>query len=193
MDPKKVRYSFPDGREYVGMVKDGHPDGIGTMTFPNGDTYEGLWAEGRMEGKGVYRFYDAGKDRFTSEYDGTFYSNVMEGQGKRVYPDKTVYVGAWQNGMRTGNGAVWFTDGSYFYGIWKFDKMVRGVMHLPTGDIYDGEFKNGIFEGFGKYFCKQDGTVFEGLFKNGNPFRGVTVYPDMRMEKVDRESKADKA
>lgn len=185
MDSKKVSYRFPDGREYVGAISENRPDGIGTMTFPNGDVYEGSWENGCMDGQGIYRFYDADKDKYTSEYEGSFSKNVMNGQGKRVYSDKTVYIGTWQNGMRTGNGASWFADGSYFYGLWKFDKMLRGVLHLSSGDIYDGEFKDGKFNGFGKFFWKKNGALFEGLFKDGNPFKGVKVHPEGYIEYVE--------
>ena len=110
------------------------------------------------------------------------------GQGKRVYADKTLYIGTWQNGMRTGNGACWFTDGTYFYGIWRFDKMIRGIFHLSSGDIYDGELKNNLFNGFGKYIWREDGVIFEGLFKDGKPFKGIKIFPENRIELIDESS-----
>lgn len=181
METKKVSYSFPDGREYVGEIQNNLPNGNGTMTFANGDVYEGSWKEGNMEGKGTYRFFDLEKDKFTSEYIGSFHLNKMAGQGQRTFPDKTVYIGTWQNGMRTGNGALWMPDGSYFYGIWKFNQMVRGELRLSSGDIYDGEFVNGFFNGFGKYFSMEEGTIFEGLFKDGKPIKGVKIFPNQRI------------
>lgn len=188
MNSKTISYSFPDGRVYVGAIKNNRPNGIGTMTFPNGDVFEGSWIDGCMDGEGVYRFYDANKDKFSSEYSGTFRKNIMDGQGKRVYADKTLYIGTWQNGMRTGNGACWFADGSYFYGIWKFDKMIRGIFHLSSGDIFDGELKDDIFNGFGKYTWREDGVTFEGLFKDGKPFKGVKIFPDKKVELIDDSS-----
>ena len=184
MDSKKVSYAFPDGREYVGEVLNNLPNGQGTMTFANGDVYEGTWKDGNMDGKGTYRFYDVEKDKFISEYVGDFRSNKIEGEGKRTYADKTVYIGTWQNDMRTGNGAAWFKDGSYFYGIWKFDQMIRGLLHLSSGDIYDGEIKNGLFNGFGKYICVEDGSVFEGLFKDGKPLKGVKIFANETIERI---------
>ena len=67
MNSKTISYSFPDGRVYVGAIKNNRPNGIGTMTFPNGDVFEGSWIDGCMDGEGVYRFYDANKDKFSSE------------------------------------------------------------------------------------------------------------------------------
>lgn len=185
METKIVSYTFPDGREYVGEILENLPNGKGSMTFANGDVYEGMWKDGNMEGIGTYRFYDLNKDKFTSEYVGSFRNNKIDGEGKQTFPDKSVYIGTWQNGMRTGNGALWLADGSYFYGIWKFNRMVRGELRLSSGDIYDGEFLNGSFNGFGKYFSLKDNSIFEGLFKDGLPIKGVKIFPNQRIEVVN--------
>ena len=153
--------------EYEGEIVNDSPQGIGTMRFANNDVYEGEWNVGCMHGKGTYRFYDPNTDRFAGSYCGQFVNNKFEGIGTRIYADKIIYKGSWQNNMRTGNGAIWLTNGSYFYGIWKFDKMIRGVFHLASGDIYDGEMSNDKFEGFGKYFWNEDNSFFEGVFKDG--------------------------
>lgn len=176
-----MRINTPDGRFYEGEVVDGKPHGCGVMTFENQDVYNGEWADGIMCGKGEYRFYDIMKDGFTGSYTGFFKDNKFHGQGVRKYADKTKYIGTWQNGMRTGNGAFWYLDGSYLYGIWKYDKTVRGVLHLSTGDIYDGEFHNGVMEGYGKYHWKEDGSSFDGTFKAGKPYTGARVFADGKL------------
>ena len=41
----------------------------------------------------------------------------------------------------------------------------KGTLYYSNGNIYSGEWKNGIREGYGKfYFCK--GGIYEGEFKN---------------------------
>ena len=184
MNKKSITYTFPDGRVYVGDIKDNVPNGIGNMKFSNHDVYEGNWEKGKMHGRGKYYFYDSQKEKFSSSYEGTFVNNRFEGTGVRKYSDRTIYIGQWQNGMRTGNGGFWFVDGSYFWGIWRFDKMVRGMLRLQNGDIYDGEFKDGVFEGYGKYHWKSDGSFFEGLFKEGKCFSGTKVFPDGKINIV---------
>ena len=51
MNSKTISYSFPDGRVYVGAIKNNRPNGIGTMTFPNGDVFEGSWIDGKKIGE----------------------------------------------------------------------------------------------------------------------------------------------
>lgn len=178
MSKTVVNITFQDGREYEGEIVNDSPQGIGTMRFANNDVYEGEWNVGCMHGKGTYRFYDPNTDRFAGSYCGQFVNNKFEGIGTRIYADKIIYKGSWQNNMRTGNGAIWLTNGSYFYGIWKFDKMIRGVFHLASGDIYDGEMSNDKFEGFGKYFWNEDNSFFEGVFKDGKPYNGIKIFPN---------------
>ena len=47
-------------------------------------------------------------------------------------------------------------------------------MHWNNGNIYKGEFKNGLYDGKGIYY-KNDGNRYEGDFKN-NSFEGRGIY-----------------
>lgn len=55
--------------------------------------------------------------------------------------------------------------------------MVRGVLRDPNGEIYDGEIKDGKFNGYGKLYWP-NGNWFEGIFKDGKPFKGILIYSD---------------
>ena len=46
---------------YVGLFKDGYPNGKGIYQWKNGDSYNGNWIKGKMEGKGIKTFKRAGK------------------------------------------------------------------------------------------------------------------------------------
>ena len=166
--------------EYTGEVVDGLLQGYGEMKFNNYDTYEGDWEAGKMHGFGKYNFWDRKKDRYVAHYEGWFSHGVREGKGKMVYSNRDVYQGYWQNNMRTGNGVCWFADGSIFHGIWKFDKMVRGVYRKKDGLLYDGELKDGKFNGYGKLYWPS-GKWFEGLFVDNKPYKGVLLTPDGKM------------
>ncbi|MBU0696611.1 MAG: hypothetical protein KKE39_08840 [Bacteroidetes bacterium] len=39
--------------EYVGLFKNGYPDGFGVYTFANGDVYKGEFNKGKFDGEGV--------------------------------------------------------------------------------------------------------------------------------------------
>lgn len=175
MRGRKVSLTLHDGSIYIGDANNNIPNGKGVMTFSNHDIYDGDWSDGKMDGCGRYQFFDVESDKHTASYVGEFKDNQFNGFGERKFMDKSIYKGQWQNGMRTGNGAMWFSDGSYCFGIWKYDRMIKGIIHLSSGDIYDGELSDGYFEGYGKYHWLKTGDFFEGIFKDGKPFTGNKI------------------
>jgi len=158
--------------KYSGDLANGLQHGKGKMEFENYDLYDGDWVEGKMEGYGTYRFYDKRKDGYSKkQYEGHFRNNVREGIGRMTYENGDVYVGQWQNDCRTGEGVCYFHNGDIFQGIWKFDKMVRGLYRKANGEIYDGEIKEGEYDGYGKYIWPT-GKWFEGIFVKSLPHKG---------------------
>ena len=54
----------------MGEVKDGLPDGMGTLTYNPGHErklYEGTWLNGEFHGKGVLKF--SNEDRFQGQWE----------------------------------------------------------------------------------------------------------------------------
>ena len=109
--------------------------------------------------------------------NGTYYGqsngSVPDGLGVFISKDKR-YEGEWNNGKRHGYGKENAIDNSVVYrGEWKND-MMDGVgvsilqpSRYPDEDqqTHEGEYKNGLQEGYGKYF-HINGDVYEGEFKN---------------------------
>jgi hypothetical protein len=57
----------------------------------------------------------------------------------------------------------------YILGTWK-DDLYQGdgrYTFKDSGDIYEGEFEQGIQHGQAKYTCTEIGTVYEGEWRNG--------------------------
>ena len=48
-----------------------------------------------------------------------------------------------------------------YIGEFKNDNYLVGTLFLNNGDVYEGEFKNGLFDGIGKY------TYTSGLIEEG--------------------------
>ena len=179
-----ARAELPYGGEYSGELVEGKPHGYGVMRFPNGDLYEGEWIEGEMDGLGEYFIYDMQWGSFTKKYKGEFSKCLRHGKGCMIYEDFSKYQGNWQNNQRTGHGVCWFANGDRFLGIWKFDQMLRGVYSIAeSGDLYDGEIKDGVFEGCGKYYWKS-GNLFEGTFMRGKPHNGILILSDGKMTEI---------
>jgi hypothetical protein len=61
-----VRYTYPDGRKYVGEYKDGKRNGQGTYTYPDGRKYVGEYKDGKRNGQGTYTFPSG--DKYVGEW-----------------------------------------------------------------------------------------------------------------------------
>lgn len=168
---------FTNG-EYTGEIVKGIRQGYGIMKFSNYDIYKGDWEDGKMQGIGTYKFFNSKEDRYTNQYEGQFNMSVREGVGKMTYANRDVYLGTWQNNCRTGSGICWFGNGDIFQGIWKLDQMIRGVYRKPNGEIYDGEIKDGKFNGYGKLFWPRSGKWFEGIFSDNKLYKGMMFSSD---------------
>ena len=101
------KYYFDDAK-YIGELRRGLPDGIGTCYFSNGDKYEGEWKNGKREGRGVYYFN----------------SGICNGDR---------YEGEYRKGKREGKGAYYFKNGNCTIGNYLNDEPV-GVHAKLTKD-----------------------------------------------------------
>ena len=95
-----------------------------------------------------------------------------------VYIDEGSYTGQWrmsEKGLQKhGRGVLNYTDSlheSFLYtGLFENDEMTTGVMNFQipgVSKVYDGEFRKGRFEGYGK--LNNDELLYEGQFVNGEP------------------------
>ena len=55
--------------------------------------------------------------------------------------------------------------------------MVRCVFRKTNGEVFDGEIKNGKFNGYGKLFWSNS-KWFEGIFVDGKPYNGMLFSVD---------------
>lgn len=85
------------------------------------------------------------------------------------------YTGPVSDGnVPNGRGEAWFDNGSYYKG-----QFINGVMQgdscyfrFSNGDVYEGSFVGYMFSK-GKITLAQDGSYFEGTFRDGQPDRGI--------------------
>jgi len=131
-----------DGTVFEGEMKDGKPNGRGTVTDSRGTYQKGEWRNGV-----VYRV-----------------------SGTCVLPDGTKEVGTWNyDGTKCG-GTIWFPDGRIYKGDWvivegKADlPFGTGAMTWPDGRQYAGHFVDGKMDGVGK-MTYPDGKIEDGQWK----------------------------
>ncbi len=80
-----------------------------------------------------------------------------------------MYVGQWEDDVPSGQGEMWYPDGSWFKG-----SFVLGAYHgegeegKPDGEFYLGQFLDGMRDGSGEcHFAS--GDVFSGQWERGKP------------------------
>ena len=137
------------GEKYVGEWKNGRFNGKGVFYYADGSTRQGIWADGNLilsESFQQFSISQSGLPTPLQNYetrtlnDGTIEQgifkkncpiwsawcvNVMQGNGKRVYPSGEIEEGYFDNGQLTGKG-----------------KVIKS-----TKEIIEGDFKNGLANG----------------------------------------------
>ena len=101
-------------------------------------------------------------------YIGTFNKGLFDGFGTlSSLDDKYLYTGEWKEGLKHGKGQL-ITEKIKYSG--KFENDVfsgnKGIFCDEKGNIYEGDFVNGKFEGYGHY-KSNNGDIYIGQFKNG--------------------------
>jgi len=138
---------MPGGTVYVGEMRDGRPNGFGTITsvggthqwgeFRNGLSYRltGRWVgPGGLEEEGTWNL-DGTRCGGTIRYkDGRVYqgdwlleggaAEVPSGMGTMTWPDGTVYVGEFRYGRMDGKGRMVNARGMVKEGSWKRDQFI---------------------------------------------------------------------
>lgn len=110
-DPKSgmmiKKTTYASGIVHFGPQIGGVPHGIGRTVFPNGLEFEGKYANGVRYGYGS-ELTARGK------YEGIWFNNRKEGEGKFTYADGRVYAGEFLNNQPHGAGSV-----SYNKSMWR--------------------------------------------------------------------------
>lgn len=154
----------------------GQANGRGRMTHANGDVYEGQWLDDRANGFGI--FIDVNSD---AKFEGYWLDDLQHGEGIETWgkPGKlcATYVGEFFKGKKQGNGSFKWEDGSYYEGDF-MDGQFQGFGKYYFADLnkyYEGEFRFGKMEGKG-IETWIDGRRYEGDFKNGKKDGEGTFY-----------------
>ena len=100
-------------------------------------------------------------------YIGTLNKGLYEGFGTLSSLDnKYLYSGEWKEGLKQGKGQL-ITEKIKYSGKFENDTFNgKGILCDEKGNIYEGDFVNGKFEGYGRYKMT-NGDNYIGEFKNG--------------------------
>lgn len=64
-------------------------------------------------------------------------TTIVNGFGKTVTSDGAIYEGEHLNGQFHGRGKLILSDGSYFLGRMKYDKVDKGTMYFTDGSTME--------------------------------------------------------
>lgn len=125
--------------------------------------------------------YDA-YEKIEAVWEGPCVAGFAEGEGSIkysiVYADKTKTDASgkirMRQGLAHGNVVLQWSDGDSFVGEYTDGERKSGRMRYSDGEIYEGEFKNGLPEGKGTYRWP-DGASYVGDFSKGN-LEGKGIY-----------------
>lgn len=190
-----ISVSKPDGTKYVGEIRNGKPDGRGTLTGPKGFKYVGEFRDGQPYGRANVDFMTEDGKRYTGEVfnakpdgrgtlsdpssgfrlEGTFSNGELNGPFVAETKDG-VFSGEASNGAMNGASDVKLKNGTRFQGI-----LVNNVPHGSgvvtdaSGARFVGEFRNGVADGFGTLFAPDGTIVRRGVWADDRLVRSDSV------------------
>ena len=153
-----------------------------TIYLEDGNTYLGTLKNGIFDGNGILSSDD---NKYL--YNGEWKDGVKHGKGQLI-TEKIKYSGKFENDQFSGRGILCDDKGNIYEGDFLNGKF-EGYGHykMSNGDNYIGEFKNGLFDGKGQLTDK-NGNVFDGDFVKGKK-EGFGVIITNKGEKIEGKYK----
>lgn len=114
--PKQETLSFSSGDTYIGTMKNGLFNGIGTYRWSDGDTYSGEFKDDLRDGLGTYTWANG------NVYTGRYKNGLMNGLGKYTFADGETHEGEFRGDVRHGLIKTTWPDGDTFVGEYSAQK-----------------------------------------------------------------------
>ena len=157
---------------YIGEVDlyKGDRWGEGRTIYPNGSLEEGTYVKNDFMGWNKFI------DNQGVIYVGLFNKNGLNGKGLRYNKEiNHIYKGDFMNGLRHGIGKDYRQNNKYEGEFRKDKKCGKGKIWFESGDIYEGEFSDNKFNGYGHYIWAKNKHEYKGNYLNGK-FNGEGFY-----------------
>eukprot|EP00804_Cyclotella_cryptica_P016739 CCRYP_002034-RA/>CCRYP_002034-RA protein AED:0.26 eAED:0.26 QI:348/1/1/1/1/1/2/131/940 len=230
-DDESAKYTWPDGDEYVGQWKDGERHGKGTFYANDGTVEISMFENGITKGEGIswsadrktaHKLVDGVKKiemlpeeakAFALEKFNVDVPEVSKAPPKKAAPSSGetkqqpgIFQRLWNKYDADGN-LMYKDNGDW--GSWKGEldsqgkRTGKGTMTYDGGAVYEGDFVDDVYEGYGKYtwedmdeyegewkagerngkgiFRGGDGVVEYSMYENGKPIGdGISWAPDRK-------------
>lgn len=155
---------------YIGNVISGKYSDYAVL-IKDEDVYVGYFYDGKPSGN--LSLFRSGK----LFYNGNWSQGVFEGEGTLYGKDGSVKSGIWEKGTLISANVEINTDVGRYSGM-VVNSKPNGFGHLvyENGTEYEGDWKNGVWEGVGQYVSYQDTIVSE--WKNGKANGNTIIVSD---------------
>lgn len=164
----KYKLVYHNGTVLEGTTKNGELEGIVTFTFKDGTQRELIFKDdGPAEREGFIKDNFAYYKRFeTGYYTGDWYNDKPHGVGGFI--GSVVYRGEWVNGVKEGQGYIYYGSDDTYKGGFKNDvRHGKGILRFNKTKAYaEGIFQNNLLEGNGTF------TLPSGKFLTGSLIKG---------------------
>ena len=146
---------------YTGQLRGGLRHGWGEMRWSNGTLY------GDTD-----QFYYSRGDRYLGQWE----AGRQHGLGT-LFSQTGVYVGAWRDGLQSGNGSAIYNNGNRYEGEFSRGfKHGHGVFSVANGDRYSGQFRRGRRHGEGIELFHTGERYVGGYEADQRQGRGTAYY-----------------
>ncbi|RYE13135.1 MAG: hypothetical protein EOP51_30290, partial [Sphingobacteriales bacterium] len=179
---------------YTGDVKNGMPDGEGSIVYENGISHKGSYSEGQFNGRGTMDYGSGsvftgmfvngiptkGLQRFPDgmTYDGNFLNGEFHGLGELKWGGKYLYNGDFKHGNFEGEGVL-EVGKITFAGDFRNNKAYYGTIRWPSGDMFTGYVQTGIVNIVPKVGAQQDAAyTYSGWFDVNGKRSGYGYHVD---------------
>ncbi|RLJ69104.1 YD repeat-containing protein [Lacinutrix venerupis] len=149
-------YTYESGAKIEGFFKNGKLNGYGEFVYANGDTYRGNYLEGQRDGYGIYHW-----KQNNLHYYGHWKDTKQHGYGYFVKNGETIEAGIYNEGKLVTNLLTDFSNGKSSGNCLGNCTNGYGSITYDQGDVYEGLFKNGKPYKAGTY-----------MWTNGNSYMG---------------------
>jgi hypothetical protein len=141
---------------YEGNFKNGKPEGNGTMDYGEGNKYQGQWKNGMEHGRGLL-------------FEKNVATQIEYNNGVKFGKVKPLIAIGTDGVEKQKEDITGCMSGDCANGY--------GVMEFPSGNKYEGNFKNYQFHGKGKMWFK-GGNYIEAEFAEHKPKTGLFYYKE---------------
>lgn len=86
-------------------------------------------------------------DNVLCKYEGEWDRDKRSGEGLCLFPDKSMYMGAFYKNLREGDGKLIWPNGDSYEGSWKTERMNgSGTFTQSSGGVLSGNYKDNFYQ-----------------------------------------------